>query len=170
MKKLIAALFILLSGCSVTNGDYKLLSGDLYTPKVSTGFYGKILAEPFSDFEPELESYCLKINRKLDKGSLEIEKTTILGEKIVRYHCEELPRVNPVQSTYSQEQEATPSGFESTQIRDNSSDKSNIQIETAPTEKTSSPLDLSTAKRKCSDLGFKPKTEKFGRCVLELSK
>jgi hypothetical protein len=29
---------------------------------------------------------------------------------------------------------------------------------------------LSSAKAKCRDLGFKEKTEKFGRCVLELSK
>ena len=30
--------------------------------------------------------------------------------------------------------------------------------------------DLSIAKKQCEELGFKPKTEKFGKCVLELSK
>ena len=31
-------------------------------------------------------------------------------------------------------------------------------------------VDIASAKKKCEELGFKPKTEKFGKCVLELTK
>ncbi len=36
--------------------------------------------------------------------------------------------------------------------------------------KISSPSSMISAKQKCKDLGFKEKTEKFGTCVLELTK
>jgi hypothetical protein len=34
----------------------------------------------------------------------------------------------------------------------------------------SAPVDLSDAKKKCTDIGIKPGTEQFGKCVLQLSK
>ena len=59
-------------------------------------------------------------------------------------------------------------GYDTTAGGYDPSDATNIK----PTlhDKDSSPLDLSSAKKKCEELGFKPKTEKFGKCVLELSK
>jgi hypothetical protein len=37
-------------------------------------------------------------------------------------------------------------------------------------EEISSPLTMISAKQKCKELGFKERTEKFGNCVLELTK
>ena len=45
-------------------------------------------------------------------------------------------------------------------------DKSNSSNQLPPPQVK----DLSIAKKQCEELGFKPKTEKFGKCVLELSK
>jgi len=36
--------------------------------------------------------------------------------------------------------------------------------------KNNSPLDLSSSRQKCSELGFKAGTEGFGKCVLQLTK
>ena len=44
--------------------------------------------------------------------------------------------------------------------------KKNIKQQSLPTNST----ELDEAKSKCAALGFKPKTEKFGSCVMELSK
>ncbi len=49
-------------------------------------------------------------------------------------------------------------------------DSINKKNEMNASERATPSLDMSEAKRKCLDLGFKPKTEKFGKCVLELSK
>lgn len=48
---------------------------------------------------------------------------------------------------------------------------SNIQQESPVVESFTKPsITMDNAKSKCTDLGFKPKTEKFGKCVLELTK
>jgi hypothetical protein len=44
--------------------------------------------------------------------------------------------------------------------------KKNIKQQSSPTNST----ELDEAKSKCAALGFRPKTEKFGSCVMELSK
>lgn len=43
-------------------------------------------------------------------------------------------------------------------------------IETKPVTAPTSSININDAKSKCSNLGFKPGTEKFGDCVLRLSK
>jgi hypothetical protein len=40
----------------------------------------------------------------------------------------------------------------------------------AETERSTASTDLQVAQNKCRELGFKPKTEGFGKCVLQLSK
>ena len=48
--------------------------------------------------------------------------------------------------------------------------KKEINSEKAISSKENKILDMAGAKIKCTDLGFKPGTEKFGSCVLELTK
>jgi hypothetical protein len=44
------------------------------------------------------------------------------------------------------------------------------RIDLAETIKRTQENKINAAKQKCSDLGFKPKTEGHGKCVLQLSK
>ena len=54
--------------------------------------------------------------------------------------------------------------------RTNNSDVKNLSITSSNTQTSSSKDMVQYAKQKCFDLGFKDKTEAFGKCVLRLSK
>ena len=147
MKKLITALLILLSGCE-----------GIHTHPNNVG--GLILVKTLEYDEAEVRQEAIRSCESRNGTLSRMEKTdgghladnTVLGYYYFNFYCE--PKVIA---------DTQPKQYDTI-------DTSNIKIEASPPEKTSSPLDLSTAKRKCSDLGFKPKTEKFGKCVLELSK
>ncbi len=165
MNKSILTLFFGLAGCATYNYQNGQSMGYPIFRPTSTSFYGQLHAEPLADYLSVMQDECSKINRKLDSNDIQTIYTNFIGEKIYRYTCIEKSQNTslPVrQNSYQPTVEIIPVDPIELQITPARS-KSDIK----PTNRS---LDLISAKKQCYDLGFKGGTEKFGRCVLDLTK
>ena len=151
----VTASSIFLSGCA-TNGvaDYRSSGINEHVvkePTASNGFQGVLVEMPPSA-EGALDNRATEIcsTRGGLKSRPTYYQTAPIGWKFYRYACNgfpaEIPKPAPAQQSQQNQQR---------------------QIEN---QNTSQLLDLDEAKSKCSDLGFKPNTEGFGKCVLRLTK
>jgi len=146
------ALF--LSGCMVhttPNGPYQAQHG-VHLPGSSNGYSGKLAAEPFTDPRSAMAQACRNYGG-LDYQTVLKEESSTLGWNFWSYKCNAakptvfITQPSLIQSSpTSSSQTGLSAGF----------DGSGMSIE--------------EAKSKCTDLGFKSATEKFGLCVLQLTK
>ena len=143
-------LVLLIQGCA-TNGiaDYRTLGSSASQPSSYNNYIGELsigeVAPSLRDVAySELKDRAVEICSTL--GGLKYEPSIsldgLLGYKRYKYQCNGPQPVN-----YSPAPIANPS-----QAPNNSS------------------VSIDQAKQQCKDLGFKTGTEKFGNCVLELTK
>ena len=175
MKLIIATfMFTILSACAASNTR-------TFLPSESTGYYGVMYVDPIEsllDYETTIEGICKRTGRLLDKNSLNEIATNAFGGKSVRYYCwgSESRHADDKDYNSGQSLAAEIPSTPSPQKNTGSNDVKNEQS-TPPEAKKDAfdsnqqiKLKLEDAKSKCISLGFKPKTEKFGNCVMELSK
>lgn len=125
-------------------------------PSPLNGFTGGVFVEPLStDHIGLMQKRCSSYGG-LDFSSQTTIHQSPLGEKVIEYKCNAAN--NKTQSPTLQ------SNFNT---RTNSLNN-NSNTPNTPTSPTSTSID--DAKTKCVELGFKARTEGFGKCVLQLSK
>jgi hypothetical protein len=157
MKKIILLLIILsIAGCMSGMRDHNSLMGGPFTdePAANNNYQGGIVVDPitggdvtYSEIKQKASSNCsskggLKIEPYLDWQGILSKKGSLSG--MWKYQC------HGVQQYTSPTQVNTPAPI------------------AAPAPKST--ISIEAAKQQCKDIGYKPGTEKFGNCVLELSK
>ena len=158
MIKILSLFFLsyLLLGCQTyTNGNVGGL-GKLYEPSLSTSYYGRIGLDPLADGIGEAKRLCLPYGG-LDERSIE-KDLNFIGQSIWRFRC------YPPQAKLNSSNYLKPSAIKTD--AGGYVPEENTVMESLPSNQKTS---ISEAKSKCADLGFKPKTEAFGKCVLKLS-
>jgi hypothetical protein len=141
-----------LSGCAVYSSHHP--SWGTFDPGPSTNFLGKISYEPGGDYISYMKSQCSRYGG-LDMNSISDTSTGILMNNfglVKEYRCKGLPK------------NSTPITLPNQVI-----EKINPQAENQ-VKRESNGISMSDAQNKCRELGFNPKTEGFGKCVLQLTK
>jgi hypothetical protein len=146
MNKLLLVLaLLLLAGCEGIKVQKKYQGGVIYVPT---------LEFKESEVRSQAEKECQVQNMRLNR--LEVTDTgrpadnTALGYKYFNYFCDPATPIN--QQSYKQE---SPINTQDT-----------LTIDPPKKQK----IEINEAKAQCLDIGFKPGTENFGKCVLELTK
>ena len=189
---IVAGSLVLASGCvnlaerqsnATFIGDYRS------KPTVYNQYTGGFIHGPLVDpntLQPFMEGRCSAYGG-LDATSARSDGGTLLGSSpngvlglIYKYRCNG-PSASPVR----QELNAAPSQQEAERVRaESEAAKKGRELEeqlrqarqqqAVPVQAVAPPttdrLSLDASKKKCADLGFKPSTEGFGKCVLQLSK
>ena len=139
-------LSIFLSGCEgVKVKQYRTGGGMLYVPATE---FEETQVRARAEQECKAQNMMLNSLSVNEKGDGTPLANTVLGYRFYDFFCERIP--DPVQLNKPR--------TEQKEIR---KDGSNINP---------SKINMEDAKAKCISLGFKEKTEKFGSCVLELTK
>lgn len=128
-------------------------------PSPQNGFNGRIKAESLEAYIPVMRHKCETYGRKLeeDKAFYQAQMGSSV-ENVYFYSCIVTPQYN-VRDNYGAGSD--PKNSKNTYI---------APAQTSLGSPIDSSLNLNTVKNKCQELGFKPKTEKFGKCVLELTR
>jgi hypothetical protein len=118
-----------------------------YQPDQESNYYGQLVVNPYTDFVSSIQNECTRIGMVLEPGSPKIKNINGSSERSIGYHCikksdEDLPEV----------------------------EASKIKVDNPTIQNQHVPISINGAKERCMDLGFKAGTEKFGKCVLELTK
>jgi hypothetical protein len=146
-KLLLILLLIFISGCEgIRVKQYRTGGGMLYVPSAEFVEEARVRARAEQECKAQnMMLNSLSVNEKGDGTPL---ANTALGYRFYDFFCERFP--DPVQLNQVK--------TEQKEIR---KDGSNINA---------SKINMDDAKDKCKSLGFKTGTEKFGTCVLELTK
>jgi len=146
----------LLLGCQIYTRGNVFGLGELYEPSQATTYYGRIGLDPLADGIREARRLCAPYSA-LDEASIQKE-LTFIGQSIWSFRCYP-PQAKSKSSEYPEPSSSKPEagGYAPEENRD---------IETLPSNPK---VSISEAKIKCAYLGFKPKTEGFGKCVIKLS-
>lgn len=154
MKKLIFISIILITGCSEFAGirDHTGILERWAEPAASNNYIGDLIVDPITGTNVTYDEIRQRaLNNCANKGGLKGEprhdSQGVLDKKgsltgTWKYQCNGIP------------QDSVPV-------------KNPLPVSNLPS-KQGEPIDQ--AKQQCKDLGFKVGTEKFGNCVLELSK
>jgi len=145
MNKPLTAVFFIasisLSACSVYDNPAQHQWYGTYNPSLSNGYTGLISYEPGADITSFMQNKCAPYGG-LDHSSVTDGRAPkMVGNNfgfVKQYRCFGPPKVN-------QPPISSPT-----------------VIHSQPT------LSIDNAKKKCLDLGLKPGTEVFGKCVLQL--
>jgi hypothetical protein len=141
---LITALFFL-AGCEGIQVQKKYQGGVIYVPALE---FNENAVRAQAEKECQQQNMTLNRLEVTDKGHA-IDNTA-LGYKYFNYFCDPLTPIKP--QTYKEDQITnTPD-----------------TIKTNPVMKQK--IGITEAKSKCLEIGFKPATDNFGKCVLELTK
>jgi hypothetical protein len=143
-----------ISGCAVYGSAYNHSVYGTFDPSPHTDFLGKISYEPGGDYLSHMRNQCASYGG-LDMNSIQDTTSKLLFNNfglVKEYRCKGLPKI-PVQS------------LQASQVIE----RTITQPEIA-NKKESSGISMTDAQNKCRDLGFTPKTEGFGKCVLQLTK
>lgn len=175
MRKLLFWLIlpIAIVGCGSVNPPVSLsLSDQFYTPSPGNGYRGRFGGEPGQDFIGPMRKACDGFGG-LDMSS--IHDVTTFNDFYRRGLAKEFRCYGPPASTYDkyreevieyEKREAAKRNNRDTVPRLIDETTSNGGSEIAPENKS---VTLDAAKADCEELGFKPKTEAFGNCVLKLT-
>jgi hypothetical protein len=147
MKKLfLILLLIFISGCEgVKVKQYRTGGGMLYVPATE---FEEAQVRARAEQECRAQNMMLNSISVNEKGDGTPFANTALGYRFYDFFCDRLP--DPVQLNQVK-----------TEQKGIRSDAVNI---------SPSKINMDDAKDKCKSLGFKTGTEKFGTCVLELTK
>jgi hypothetical protein len=145
-KLLLILLLILISGCEgIRVKQYRTGGGMLYVPATE---FEEAQIRARAEQECKAQNMMLNSISVNEKGDGTPLANTALGYRFYDFFCERLPdpvRLNQVR----------------TDQKETRKDGSYINP---------SKINMEDAKAKCVSLGFKERTEKFGNCVLELTK
>jgi hypothetical protein len=131
-----------------------------------------------SDVLVEAAKECQKISRFLEPEIVyRKESGGINGyPKYFKYHCKEtefsknLSKTREITVQKELEFAANKEKAEKEKLALEEKDNIKKRVEQTKAEQQSTLMSLDEAKKRCIDLGFKPVTERFGQCVLRLSK
>lgn len=170
MKVFLLCSFICIPilGCSVLGeASHDGLQGS-YFPSPRTNFVGVVYVSSGGGLKiakPSMASECNKHGGLIETSIVELSNPGVIinigGLSRFKYQCH--PPKSPINNTPNNEvmrqnfQTNSPPSFEG-----------RVQMIESPNVK--SPMTLIEAKEKCGDLGFESGTERFGKCVLQLSK
>jgi hypothetical protein len=146
-------VFIILifgSGCAEFAGikDYTSVLENLAEPNVNNNYVGQLFVDPITGNDIT-DSYIKQRAYQIcsTRGGIKIEPYMTLK--------------GPIHATAGRYQ------FQCNGFQQNAIPVPDSRI--IP-EKFNAPISIEEARQKCKDLGFKERTEKFGTCVLELTK
>jgi hypothetical protein len=171
-------LITFLTGCAVYNTPYQHASYGTFDPARSNNYSGKIAYEPGGDYMSHMRNQCASYGG-LDLNSVRDTTTKTLGNHfglLKEYKCKGFheAQINKI---------VVPLNAQNDEVKKLQAEVSRLQeLEKAKQEpiqpeviiKNVSPeserFSLEVSKKKCAELGFKPATEGYGKCVLQLSK
>ena len=146
-KLLLILVLIFLSGCEgVRVKQYRTGGGMLYVP--SAEFVEEAQVRARAEQECRAQNMMLNSISVNEKGDGTPLANTALGYRFYDFFCERLPDPAQLNQVKTEQKEM----------------KTNGSIINP------SKINMEDAKDKCKSLGFKTGTEKFGTCVLELTK
>lgn len=171
MRKVVVLLVSALSaGCTVYQHHHP--SWGTFDPSASNQYFGKLSYEPGGDYLTVMKRLCAPYGG-LNPNSVKDTDTNMIANNfgfVKEYRC-----YGPPVSTYDKYREEVIEYEKSEAEKRNNRDTvprvidettSNGGSEIAPENKS---VTLDAAKADCEELGFKPKTEAFGNCVLKLT-
>ena len=149
----------------------------VWNPSPENDYVGRIGAEPFTDPRPDIRVRCFAFGGLDESSVVKLpyqEPAGVIGIHTYEYTCNKKAANNPPATIPFVHRDDTQKDSDALRAKSDggggyapsSEDKSNSSNQ-LPLPQVK---DLSIAKKQCEELGFKPKTEKFGKCVLELSK
>jgi hypothetical protein len=182
----VLVVIVFLSSCA-TNGiaDFRSIgmNKDVVTePTIRNGYQGVLVdmsGATLSDLNNRAKEICGALGGA--KSLPYFSHSVPIGWELYRYSCNGLENLTPtlrVIATPATTLNAGTENQETEKEKNSLKQEQNNQAEqnatTPNTTKKTLPLNTSIAiddaKKKCIDLGFKPSTERFGQCVLRLSK
>jgi hypothetical protein len=171
-------LITFLTGCAVYDSPYYHASLGTFDPARSNNYSGKIAYEPGGDYMSHMRNQCARYGG-LDLNSVRDTTSKALLNNlglVKEYKCKGFPEahinrdVSPVNTKID---EIKKLQAEVTRLQEFEKTKQE-SIQTEAVIKNVAPenerLSLDASKKKCTELGFKPATEGYGKCVLQLSK
>ena len=171
-------LITFLTGCAVYNSPYQHASYGTFDPARSNNYSGKIAYEPGGDYISHMRNQCAPYGG-LDSNSVRDTTTKTLGNHfglLKEYKCRGVPgpQINQVvvpaknQNDEVKKLQAEVSRLQELEKAKQEPNQAEAVIKNVAPE--SERLSLDASKKKCMELGFKPSTEGYGKCVLQLSK
>jgi len=170
-------LALAMTGCSVYDGHFHQRAGT-FDPSPSNNYFGKIAYEPGADYLSFMRSKCAAYGG-LISDSVQSSSTKEAGSHfglLKEYRCrgELNSQINKIVSPVNtQDDEVKKLQAEVSRLQELEKAKQEpIKAEAVIKNVTleSERLSLEASKKKCTELGFKPATEGYGKCVLQLSK
>ena len=155
-----------LSACG-TIRDFSSFDSTLSEPTAANAYYGSLGVLSYSedaDIRSRAEQICSTRGGLLTAPR---PKRLGLGGQILGYQCKGFKPQVPQAPSPDAQVKTTSAPVQEKQI--NAPIQLVEQSKPAVTEKFDR-LSLDASKRKCTELGFKPATEGYGKCVLQLSK
>jgi len=175
MQKLKFVVLITLGGLASCASEVSNRGVASQAPNTENQFTGIFATEAIgrpASFTPQVTQLCASL------GGLE-SGPTYAGEgvftRFFQYRCKG-PITKPLPSVANTEPTKSASESDLTQ-KSKSVEMERVEISTRPVANNDGSsvsdgnrLTLEASKRKCTELGFKPATEGYGKCVLQLSK
>ncbi len=166
-------LNIFLYGCAsdgIHDFNSMVVAQNLVTEPTDKNEYQGLLTETTTSMQGALEKRAAIICSS--RGGLKQSPSfafnnAFYGWKVYRYQCNGNALAQPIsipQAPNSSTEANRSIERNQLQVSPQITPKPNNENQTATTEE---PLKMDDAKTKCKDLGFKEKTEKFGKCVLQ---
>ena len=167
-----------LTGCAVYNSPYQHASYGTFDPARSNNYSGKIAYEPGGDYMSHMRNQCASYGG-LDSNSVRDTTSKIPGNNfglVKEYKCKGFPeaQINKiVVPVNNQNEEVKKLQAEVSRLQELEKQQQ-VNVQTTeimkPANSENERLSLDASKKKCTELGFKPATEGYGKCVLQLSK